>query len=303
MFQVTFLGTAGAVPTKTRALASTFVQHGDSRFLIDCPDGTQRQLMQVKGALRGSLHLLITHEHANHLLGIGALVYTLGITRPVERLQVFAPLPASKKIDAQLEILEAKDPLHVALTTITAGAFWEDSWTRCTAFETGHTASSCGFVFEELERRAFLAEEADRIGIPKGEARHRLTAGESVKLPDGRTVHPDMVLGSPKKGAKVAYVADAVPGPHLVAPCLEADCLVAHATFLSRDEDLARRHGHLTVADIARIAQEARVRRLYLTHISSRYDREDVVEEAKMLFPESEVAEDLAQIEIRRADP
>ena len=265
MFELTFLGTAGA----------------------DHPWGE-------------SCNVLVSHEHADHLLGIGGLAYSIGLTRAIRALRVFAPPVAMQRIERLLDMVDLKGPLEISLTPIIPGLFYEDEAMTCVAFETGHTETSCGFLLEEREKRPFLAERASQLGVPEGRIRGVLAAGEVVQLPDGTEVGPDEVLGEPQRGLTIAYVSDSVPGPHLANHCHQADCLVAHGTYLARDEALAREHGHLTVKEVIELACEAEIPRVCITHMSSRYSHKEIVAEAKELRPDVIVPSDLDELQVSR---
>ena len=128
-----------------------------------------------------------------------------------------------------------------------------------------------------------------------------MVQGESITLPDGRVVHPDDVLGDPVPGAKLVYVGDASSTRNLVEVCHKADALVIEATYLESERDLAREHGHITAAQAARLARDAQVRHLYLTHISRRYSAREVLAEAERIFPNTTVASDFDRVSVKKA--
>nr|MBC8248138.1 ribonuclease Z [Anaerolineales bacterium] len=162
-----------------------------------------------------------------------------------------------------------------------------------------HRGPGClGYTFREKEKRPFLVDEAEALGVPAGPERGRLVRGELVTLADGTVVHPDQVLGPPIPGAKLVFVGDAAHTNNLVEVASHADALVIEATYLSKEEELAREYGHLTAAAAATLARQARVRQLYLTHISRRYSAEAVLAEARAIFPQTVVARDLDHFRI-----
>jgi len=148
-------------------------------------------------------------------------------------------------------------------------------------------------MFREKERRPFLVDKAEALGVPVGPERGRLVRGESVTLTDGRVVHPDQVLGPPIPGARLVFVGDAARINNLVEVAWQADALVIEATYLSAEEELAREYGHLTAAEAATMAHLAEVKQLYLTHVYRRYSEEAVLAEAQPIFPQTIVVRDL----------
>jgi ribonuclease Z len=175
----------------------------------------------------------------------------------------------------------------------------EDSSFQLSAFPVTHRgADSYGFVFAEKSRRPFLNEQAEALGIPFGPERRKLVAGEAVALPDGRVIQPDTVLGPEIPGAKLVFVGDSGRTDNLVEAVRGADALVIEATYLEPDAEMARQFSHLTAAQAARLAHEAQVQQLFLTHISRRYREQDVLDEARSIFPNTIVARDFDRIKV-----
>ncbi|HEY66581.1 MAG TPA: hypothetical protein G4O02_18685, partial [Caldilineae bacterium] len=135
-------------------------------------------------------------------------------------------------------------------------------------------------------------------GIPAGPVRRLLVQGQSVTLEDGRVIHPDDVLGPEVRGARLVFVGDAGSTENLVEPAYEADALVIEATYCEEEAEMARKFGHLTAAQAARLAREAKVKQLILTHISRRYSVRQVLAEAQPIFPNTVVANDFDRFRI-----
>jgi ribonuclease Z len=159
-----------------------------------------------------------------------------------------------------------------------------------------------GFVFQEPDRRPFLADKAAALGVPVGPDRRRLVQGQSITLPDGRPLHPDEVMGPVQRGTKVAYIGDAARADNLVEAVQGADALIIEATYLGVDAELARQFGHLTALEAAKLAREAQVGHLYLTHVSQRYSATAIQEEASAVFPATTLANDLDRFVIKRSE-
>jgi ribonuclease Z len=145
-----------------------------------------------------------------------------------------------------------------------------------------------------------LVEQAEALGVPAGPERRRLVAGDSITLANGRIVLPEDVLGPPVPGTKFVYVGDIARTDEVIEPARGADALVMEATYLMEDVEIARQFGHITAAESALCAREAHVRWLYLTHISRRYSGAAVAAEARAIFPNTTVANDLDRAVVKR---
>jgi ribonuclease Z len=189
---------------------------------------------------------------------------------------------------------------------VSRGVLIEDGELVISAFRTNHTARPCfGYIFEERPRRHFRPELAERLGVPAGPWRERLMAGETITLPDGEVIHPDQVLSDPVPGAKVVISGDIAFTHSLARIAQGADLLITEATFSSDQAHLAEASGHMTPAQAATIAAEAKVRLLCLTHIGDAYrGREaELLAEARAIFPNTILPSDLERITVERRAP
>jgi ribonuclease Z len=178
----------------------------------------------------------------------------------------------------------------------------EDDKFTLSAFPVSHRgAESFGYLFEEKERRPFLAEKADALGVPFGPERSLLVRGESVELDDGRVVHPDEVLGEVVPGIKYVHIGDIGRIDNTIRTvCQDADTLVIESTYIEEEAEMARSFGHMTAAAAARLARDANVKTLILTHLSRRYFERDIRREAQAIFPNTVVARDFDHFQIAR---
>jgi ribonuclease Z len=305
LFELTFLGTSASAPSIHRGLSAQIVSFEDQRFLIDCGEGTQRQILRSGMGFRRLHRILITHGHLDHILGLAGLLSTFMRWEAIDELEIFAGAFALERIHDLLHgvvLRGTKPPMRLRLVPIEPGRLFEEDAFRLSAFPVSHRGPGCfGFAFEEAERRPFLAERAEALGIPPGPLRRELVAGTEVTLPDGRTVGPEEVLGPARRGTKLVHVGDCARVDDLIDACRQADGLVIEATYLDVEADLAAEFGHLTARQAASLAADAGVRHLYLTHISRRYHEKDVLREASEVFPNVSVARDFDRFEIRRA--
>jgi ribonuclease Z len=303
MFELVFLGTSASAPSVHRGLSSAMVLHNEYRFLVDCGEGTQRQLLCSGLGFRRLDRILLTHGHLDHILGLGGLMSTFGRWEAVDQVEVWGGRWALDRVEKLMEVVFGPNrrPLEIELYDVEPGTLMEDETFTLTAFPVAHRGPGCfGFAFEEKARRPFLAEKADLLGVPRGPERARLVRGESVILANETVVHPDEVLGPEQPGARLVFVGDAGSTSGLCDSAHAADALVIEATYLERERDMAREFGHLTAQQSAELARDAQVNTLILTHLSRRYYEREVLEEAQEVFPDTYVARDLDRFQVAK---
>lgn len=304
MFEIFFLGTSAAAPTPTRGLSAQVIQHGKYRFLIDCGEGTQHQILQAGIGFRHLSQILITHGHLDHILGLAGLLSTMMRWETIESMEVYGGKAALERIRDLLYgvvLRGAKPPIPIEMITLTPGPFFDAPDFLVTAFPVYHRSTgNLGYLFEEKPRRPFLIEKAEELKIPPGPERHDLVAGRPVTLPDGRVIAPEMVLGELSLGMRVAIVGDVGNANALVKHVSGVDVLIIEATYLEEERELAHQFAHLTAWQAATLAKQAGVKRLILTHLSSRYRWKDILSEAQAIFPDAVVANDFDTFTFKR---
>jgi ribonuclease Z len=269
---VTFLGTSGAVPTVRRNTSALLVRREGERFLFDCGEGTQRQMMRFRTGFDVS-HLFVTHTHADHTLGIPGLFQTWDFNDREEGVALHVPNGERRAIRKLLDGTGTRPNFPVRISEVGPGdvAYRGDGF-EVRAFETEHRTRSVGYALLEDDRKGrFDRERAEELGVPVGPKFSRLHEGEPVELEDGTVVRPEQVVGDPRPGRHVVYTGDTRPTDATVEVARGADLLVHDATFADDWADRAGPTGHSTAREAASVASEADVRRLALTHVSSRY--------------------------------
>ncbi len=305
MFEILFLGTSASAPSIQRGLAGQVVSHNEYRFLVDCGEGTQRQILQAGVGFKRLTRVLLTHHHLDHILGLAGLLSTFMKWESIEELEIFGGKMALERVHTLLyDVVLAggqKPPMPLKLTEIKPGVFFEAEDFTVSAFPVVHRGPDClGYLFEEKPRRPFLPDKANALGLPFGPQRKELAAGKSVTLEDGRLITPDDVLGDWERGCKFVVVGDAGRIDNLVEYCRDADGLVIESTYTEEEANLAKQFNHLTAKMAAELAAKAGVKKLILTHLSRRYRAKDVLEEAQTVFPNVVVARDFDHFQIKK---
>ncbi|MEA3335536.1 MAG: ribonuclease Z [Chloroflexota bacterium] len=307
MFEIIFLGTSASAPTIQRGLSSAVILHREYRFMIDCGEGTQRQLLRSGLGFKRLDRILLTHGHLDHILGLGGLVSTFGRWEMIPKMDIYGGRWALQRVGDLLRVVfGAVDnlPMNVRLNPVEPGTLFEDSKFRLSAFPVSHRGPGCfGYIFQEKERRPFLADKAAALGVPPGPVRRDLVQGKPITLSDGRVIEPQDVLGPTTAGTKLVYVGDVGRTDNLLDVVEGANALVIEATYLEEEAQMARKFGHLTAARAATLAREAQVDSLILNHLSRRYSARHVLAEAKPIFDNVTVANDFDRFRIVRGEP
>jgi ribonuclease Z len=306
LFEILFLGTSASAPSAKRGLSAQIVKHNEYRFLIDCGEGTQRQILQSGTGFKNLTRILLTHGHLDHILGLGGLMSTFLRWEAIDELDIFGGRSALDRVHDLLYgvVLRGNQPpMPLRLNEIKPGTFFESDDFTVTAFSVTHRGPDClGYVFEGKARRPFLPEKADEFGVPFGPERRELVAGKAITLPNGKRIKPDDVLGPVQKGLKLVVVGDTGKTEDLLEVSKDADGLVIESTYLDEEAEMARQFSHLTARQAAELAVKAGVKKLILTHISRRYREKDVIKEAQAIFPNTSVARDFDSFQIKREE-
>jgi len=298
---VFFAGTAGSVPTPKRGLPAILLRAGGERILFDCGEGTQHQLLKSVG-LPDLDAIFITHLHLDHWLGLPGMIKTFDMRDRDARLELFGP-PGFLALFNQVVrpiIGRTRYPLDVAELEAHDEVGFDEFVIQ--GFPVQHRVPAFGYAFIEDDRPGrFDAERAQALGVTPGPDFGRLQRGETV---DGVT--PEQVMGEGRPGRRIVYSGDTTPCQTTEVYAAGADVLIHEATFCEDEKTRARETGHSTARQAARLALDAKVKLLALTHLSTRYFPRDIRAEARATFENTVVPRDFDTIEVpfpERGDP
>ncbi|GAB4250518.1 MAG: ribonuclease Z [Thermoleophilia bacterium] len=299
--RLVFLGTAGAVPTIDRGPSGIMVIRGGERFLIDCGEGTQRQLMRSVGLGRLD-RVFLTHMHGDHYLGLPGLLKTLSLMGREDPLQIFGP-PGTIELFQVSQRIFGRFSFSLETVEVVPGDEYRRDGYVMRAFQTRHGLPSVGWALEEPPRPGrFHPERAMELGVTPGPDFGLLQSGRDVVVSGGRIVRPEDVMDEPRPGRKVVVTGDTRPTKTVIEVAREAQVLVHDSTFTQDEMERARETRHSTAREAAEVAKEAKAGLLVLTHVSSRHSRGSLLGEARAVFPRAVLPDDLDHVVVPYPD-
>ncbi len=304
--RIIFLGTSGSVPTLKRSLPSVLVQCPKEQWMFDCGENTQRQMMATKISFHKKTKVFLSHLHGDHVLGLPGVLQTMALMDRKEPLQVYGPLGIKDFLVCCQETLKFGLTFPVEINEIVHdGVICDEEEYIIEAARSNHTTEGYAYAFEEKPRPGkFYPKKAQAFSVPKGELWSQLQSGENVKLPDGKTVKPEDVMGPMRVGRKIVYTGDTRPFDSFAKFAFDADVVIHDCTFDDSLTEKAALDGHSTPSQAASQAKAAAARWLVLTHISARYpDAGLLLEQAKKVFENSVLAEDFLALELPLNEP
>lgn len=297
---VHFLGTSGSWPTADRNVAATALKRGGDVILFDCGEGTQRQFQRSGLSYQAVGRIFLTHLHGDHVYGLPGLLKTMQLNERTEPLDVWGPPGVEELFELYARLAPVRDQFEVRVHALRDGASVPFDGFVVRARRMNHNAFNLAYRLDEEARAGrFDKPAALKLGVPEGPLFRKLQMGEPVKLKDGRTVTPELVLGAPRPGRSIVITGDTGPCEELVSFAQSASLLISEATYCADMADRAVEYGHMTAAWAAEAAKRAGVERLVLTHISPRYvDPGQHLAEARPHFAGTEVASDFHVVEV-----
>ncbi len=297
--KVTFLGTGGSVPTKKRNLPSLAVRTDGGLVMFDCGEGTQKQFLIAKLGFNREMRILISHMHADHILGIPGILHSMSFMGRSRDLEIYGPPGICEFVKCTTETVKFRPMFPIRTVEVHAGTIaGTDSYTIKAAWA-DHSVPCLAYSLTENDKPGrFHPAKARELGVPKGPLWKRLQMGKPVKV-GRRRIDASRVVDPPRKGLKITYGVDTRPCERVIELASGSDLLIHDGMFSSDASERAREYGHSTVVEAAKIAKRSHSRNLALTHFSAIYaDLSQLLAEAKAIFPRTIVAEDLRSLEL-----
>lgn len=298
MAQLTFLGTSCMVPTKERNVQGIFLKYKGEGILVDCGEGTQRQ-MNIAGINRNSVtRILISHWHGDHVSGLLGLLQTMGNANTSQSITLYGPRGSKKRINYLLQSIDYDVKIDLRVEEIDPDGMAEVFETpdfAVSAAALDHAVPCLGFRFREKDKRRINLAQTKKLGIPEGPLLGKLQKGHTV-VHKGKKIDPDDV-STIQQGKVLAFILDTVITNACYALAQDADILISEAAYTSDLEEKANKHKHMTAKQAALVANKAGVKKLVLTHVSQRYKTpKPILDDAKEVFPHVEVAYDFMKL-------
>jgi len=294
------LGTSCMVPTKERNVSSIYLDYEGEGILIDCGEGTQRQL-NIVGIQRNRVKkILISHFHGDHVSGIVGLLQTIGNELDGATLEIYGPTGTKKFMGHILHSCHFDLNLELKIHEVKAKkviTFYENDKYKLEAVELEHGIPCLGFSFIEKDKRKILMAKLNKYKLGSGPLIGKLQRGKDIIFKDKKIKAEDVTRI--EKGKKISFISDTVFTENCIKLAEESDIMISEASYTSKLEEKAEKYKHMTAKQAAYIANTAQVKRLILTHISQRYKTdEEILEEAKTVFEDVEVAYDFKKVKI-----
>lgn len=296
-----FLGTSASRPTVERNVSSLALIREGETLMFDCGEGTQRQMMRY-GITFALCDIFFTHMHADHMLGLTGLLRTLALQGRTEPMNLYGPPGCEKLLWRAIMLGSEKQHFDIKILEITPETPLKRGGYTILPFAVEHgDRTAIGYhIVEETRLGRFNPDKARELGIPEGPLWGKIHKGETVSLPDGRTIKPSELVGPTRPGRRIVLTGDSRPSEGTIAAATGADILVHEATFAQEEAPRALETGHSTAREAAEVAAKAGVKKLVLTHVSARYSRDtsELEREAREVFPATVVARDGMEIDV-----
>jgi len=302
--KIFFLGTSAGVPTKDRNVSSILILRKGEQIFFDFGEGTQKQVFKLGLGFRRKLKIFITHMHGDHIFGLPPLLQTLTLFRRQEPLYIYGPKPLKDFIDYLVTFLTIDPEYKIVFNVVAHNKIFDFGEYYVQSIKSDHDEYSVSYILKEYDRPGrFNRELAEHLNIPK-KLWGPLSKGKNINWNGKEYKASDFFIPPPIKGRKIVYTGDTRPYEELINYAKNADVLIHEATYTNQYIERSIANKHSTAKEAAEIALKANVKILVLTHFSARYsDVNELLIEAREVFPATFIAEDLSYVEIPYVKP
>ncbi|MHA1933903.1 MAG: ribonuclease Z [Candidatus Thorarchaeota archaeon] len=300
MIELVFLGTGGSIPTMGRNHPSVALKYQGYVLVFDAGEDVQRQFEAARIGLNKPMAIFITHQHGDHILGLGGLLLRLSLLGRIKPLSIYGPKALIDYVKMNQETINLGTTFPTTVYGIEESIVFSEEYASVRSFQVDHRGFALGYEFTyQRPTGQFLPEKAKELGVPKGPLWKSLASGNTVELEDGTQVEPGDVTSGKPKTLKIVYSGDTRPCQAVRDAAKDADILIHEAMYTMEHADLASERGHSTASDAAEIARDCCVKLLLLTHYSPRYgDGTEILNEARNVFSNAHLARDLLRIKL-----
>ncbi len=295
--EICFLGTSDSVPTAKRNHPAFLLTYKGENLLVDCGEGTQRQLRKARLNPCKINKILITHWHADHVLGLPGLIKTLALSGYNKTLEVYGPKNTKKFLKRLLDLFAFRNEFKVKVKEV-SGKFYkgEDFYLEAEKMKHGTPCNAYNFILNDKIR--IDKNKLKKHNVKPGKHLQELKEGKSIKYKGKKYKAKDLTFE--EKGKKISFVMDTLNNKRIPGFVENADVFVCEGTFSSGEKAKAKEYKHMTAEQVAKAAKKANVGKTYLVHVSQRHskNRKAVLEEAREVFKETNMPGDLDKITV-----
>lgn len=305
--EITFLGTGAGIPSKERnvtAIMLNLTEENNHLWLFDCGEATQHQILHTSLKPRKINKIFLTHLHGDHIFGLPGLISSRSFLAGNDTLTIYGPVGIKLFIQTVLQVSDTHLSYPIEFVEISEeGTVFEDNDFIVDTVLLEHGVTSLAYRVTEKDKPGELdAEKLKELGIRPGPIYREIKANEQTILDNGTIINRNDFLGEAKTGRIITIFGDTRYLPHHIPFVEGSDVLIHEATFAADKEELAYKYHHSTTKQAAMLANDANVNTLLLTHISSRYQKEDeaiLLEEAQNVFPNTYLAADFYRFNVK----
>jgi ribonuclease Z len=295
---ITFLGTGQAIPTIKRSHTSILLSYQGENIMVDCGEGTQRQLRKAQLNPCSITRILITHWHGDHILGLPGLLQTLALNGYNKTLHIYGPKGTSRYFSAIMEMFVFAGKIKVEIKEIAEGKVFETQDFYIDSKPMQHGTPSLAYSFIEKEKIKIDKDKMKKLKLEASPLMKELKQGKTIEI-KGKKISPKDLIYK-EEGKKITFILDTKLNENCSKLAENSDLLICESTYTQSEEEQASEYLHLTAEQAAGIAKKSKSKRLILVHLSQRYEHKEklVLSEAKKVFKNTEIGQDLMKIEV-----
>lgn len=297
MIKLTFLGTSAAIPSAKKNHTAILLTYYGENILVDCGEGTQRQFRKAGLNPCKTTRILITHWHADHILGIPGLIKTLALSGYNKTLFIYGPKGTKIMMKGLLKLFTFKGEYPIKVEEVD-GKFFEAKEFYLKAKKMTHTVPCNAYVFVRKSQIRIDKQKLKKTKLPSGPLLRKLKQGKNISHKGKKYLAKDLTFL--ERGKKISFVLDTSMNRQVSIFVKDSDLLICEANFGLEDKSKAEEYKHLTASQAAEIAKKSKSKKLLLTHLSQRYEGnpKKILDEAKKVFKNSYLVKDLDVVEI-----